>query len=78
MRTLQSLRREAAQGTNFRGHRMRWSLYHGEGRSLYNGTCTRCGGWVQCNTNPLPNGIDIGGSAVALTCPISLGHIGGT
>lgn len=31
-------------------------------------TCRTCGRWVQVNTLPGPNEIDIGGPAVALNC----------
>jgi hypothetical protein len=27
-----------------------------------------CGKWIQVESNPAPNGIDIGGPAVALNC----------
>lgn len=42
--------------------------HHGERTSIQQGTCKHCNGWVQLDTNPLPNGIDIGGDALALTC----------
>jgi hypothetical protein len=62
-----------------RGHTLEWTPpYHnpfgdGESRSLQTGTCTKagCDCWAQVNTNPLPNGIDIGGPAVAVECPHS-------
>lgn len=66
--SLDSLRRQAAQSTAFRGHRMTWQVIHGESRSLALGTCRRCEMQVTCNTRPEPNGIDIGGEAVALNC----------
>lgn len=68
MRTLKSLRREAAHTTNLRGHRMRWSIHHGERKSLAIGVCNRCEAMVTCSTKPAPNEIAIGGDAVALDC----------
>lgn len=32
-------------------------------------TCTVCGAWVQLDTAPTANGIDMGGPALALECP---------
>ncbi len=32
--------------------------------------CQTCGAYVQVDSNPPPNGIDIGGNAVALNCPV--------
>lgn len=68
MPNLDTLQRAAAQTTRFRGHRMRWSTYHGESRSLRIGVCRRCEMSVTCNARPAPNDIEIGGEAVALNC----------
>lgn len=35
---------------------------------LYNSKNHQCRQWVQIDTNPQPNGIDIGGPAVAVNC----------
>jgi len=68
---LSTLKRRAQMATAFRGHRMKWlPPWHGEGQSLQNGECVKCGAFVQLNTRPMPNQIDIGGNALALTCPI--------
>ena len=70
---IEKLRRDAARACRFRGHVMRWSVWHGEaGRNhpfgdCY-GACVRCGMLVSCDTKPMPNESDIGGEAVALTC----------
>jgi hypothetical protein len=39
-----------------------------DGRETWQTECRRCGAWVQVQPNPAPNGIDIGGSAVAVGC----------
>ena len=73
MASLGELRRAARDGAQKRGHRLQWgSPYHGESRSLQSATCANgeCGAWVQVNSKPEPNGIDIGGSAMALDCPV--------
>lgn len=60
----------ANQSCTSQGHVISWSPpYHGERTSLQNGICLVCKMEVHCNTKPLPNGIDIGGEAVALSCP---------
>lgn len=68
IRSYASLKRSAARSTAWRGHRMRWSIHHGEHRSIVVGVCIRCEMPVSCDTKPQPNGIDIGGEAVALNC----------
>lgn len=32
--------------------------------------CKTCKAWVQVDEKPAPNGIDIGGPAVAMHCPV--------
>jgi len=69
MSGLIELERQAVEACEFRGHTIgKWVVYHGESKSLANNECLICGAWVQCNTKPAPNDIDIGGPAVALTC----------
>lgn len=69
MKDLGTLRKEAEQAIQFRGHHIVWmSPWHGENRSTQEGICQRCNKTVFINTNPLPNDIDIGGEAVALCC----------
>lgn len=76
------LRREAISAATARGHRLarfdRWSETRGHAAcrnaSAPNpkGTYpqdTRCLQWVIIDTHPAPNGIDIGGPAVAVDCP---------
>ena len=69
-RSLISLKREATMAVQWRGHILkRWQT----GVSIYQGyaECRVCGMSVHVDTNPQPNGIDIGGEAVALTCRLS-------
>jgi hypothetical protein len=69
MSGLLKLRKEAEIACKFRGHKLgKWATYHRESRSLANNACKVCEDWVQCNSNPAPNDIDIGGPAVALNC----------
>lgn len=66
MKKIERLRIEALESCNFRGHRMNsFSRKYQHGRSS---ECRDCGMNVTIDDNPLPNGIDIGGEAVALHC----------
>ena len=70
MASLGTLKLKALESTQFRQHTIKWEPpYHGERNSLQTGYCIICSAWVQVNTLPLPNQIDIGGPAVALNCP---------
>lgn len=72
------LRAEALEACEFRGHKMgpfeddmRTHTYLGKViREAYTGTaeCIVCGAWVQVETHPWPNGIEVGGPAVAVSC----------
>lgn len=67
MATLKSLKKEALESAKFRGHKMGgWSDTPDLKSSQF--LCTICDAWVQVQTNPAPNSIDIGGSAVAIGC----------
>jgi len=63
------LKMEAHEAATWRGHSL--SLFKTEraGRQAY-ATCGNCPALVAVNTHPMPNGIDVGGAAVALTCPV--------
>ena len=66
---LDELRKEALISTKHRGHLMRWFRpYITNYRALQLGECDQCGAYVALDTKPLPNGIDIGGKAVAVNC----------
>lgn len=66
------LRREAEVSARWRGHTLAW-----RGIDLHRsiGTCTRdgCTASVNIDDHPAPNGIDIGGEAVALNHPVLTG-----
>lgn len=66
------LREESRKSCRLRNHEMR---PFGKPTITRDGTafraithCKRCGAYVQVDTHPQPNGIDIGGSAVAVDC----------
>lgn len=69
---LKILQAEAIEACEFRGHTMKpWSKPEPGGLtdSWRSSTeCSKCGKWVQVYVNPMPNGIDIGGPAVAVNC----------
>ena len=72
------LRAEALEACEMRGHKM--GPFEGDMRAhtclgkvireAYTGTavCVVCGAWVQVETHPWPNGIEVGGPAVAVSC----------
>ena len=69
MKHLGQLRKSAQESAEFRGHSIRWyAPHHGERASTQIGECRWCGLEAYICTNPMPNGIDIGGEAVALNC----------
>ena len=73
-----ALKAEALEACEYRGHVM--GLFEGEMRThtclgnvireAYTGTavCVKCSAWVQVETHPWPNGIEVGGPAVAVSC----------
>lgn len=66
MRKLEQLRISALESCRFRGHKMtRFASLHSWAKVS---DCKTCGMTVIVNSRPAPNGIDIGGEAVALTC----------
>lgn len=69
-RALSTLKREASAAARFRGHVIRWAPEHKgwAGGRAASGAC-RCGAVVQVEQIPAPNGIEVGGSAVASSCP---------
>lgn len=67
MRKIDRLKKEVKEAAKFRGHKMgkfRTWKYSKIAMSVCN-TCNRC---VVVDLKPLPNGIEIGGEAVALNC----------
>ena len=80
-KSIDTLRKEAQSSTTAKGHRMQWGpirpkterfgrngqvIYSKEKRQI--GVCGDCGKEVTLYTHPAPNGIGIGGEAVALGC----------
>jgi len=69
MTRIARLKRSALESCNWRGHRMeRFRVSSDNTRVIAYSHCRDCHREVSCDTNPLPNGIDIGGEAVALNC----------
>jgi len=63
---LESLKREAAQAAQFRGHKLgAWADYPDD---TAHADCEVCDRRVVVDASPPPNGIDIAGSAVAVSC----------
>lgn len=64
--TLASLRASVQQSSNFRGHQLIWDgkLYD----TVQYGYCVKCDAEVRIDTKPPPNGIDISGELIALSC----------
>ena len=71
------LRGEAIKSCENRGHEMKRFEFHpywtNDERVVASSVCLICDMMVEVDTSPPPNGIDIGGEAVALNC----GNIGG-
>jgi hypothetical protein len=70
MRTLTDLKSEAQKAAAWRGHHLA-AWYTDVSRGLATSHCatTGCQAWVRVENRPSPNGIEIGGSAVAVNCP---------
>ena len=63
------LKNEAMEACRYRGHWM--SAFKKLKPTLWRSKCLWCDMDVDVNTKPLPNEIEIGGEAVALTCTYS-------
>lgn len=68
MRKIERLRLEALKACRFRGHKMRRFRTSRWYPTMRYTTCTVCGMEVTIDSHPAPNGIEIGGEAVALDC----------
>ena len=69
MKSLDTLRNEAQEAAKRRGHWIKWlHPFFGERTSIQDGKCRVCGAPVQIDVSPLPNGIDMGGEALAMNC----------
>ena len=67
----QALRDDALDCCKWRGHTM-VPVLRKSTNEIYE--CKVCGAYMQILASPAPNQIDIGGPAVALTCPIKEGE----
>lgn len=66
------LKQQARQSAANAGHTM--GRFHTQktdsnGRIVAEALCKKCGAYVQIDTLPPPNGIDIGGDVFGKTCP---------
>lgn len=61
---------EAAEACTNRGHVMGWEehSFKDDNASKRWAVCLHCSASVEVRTKPMANGIDIGGSAVAVNC----------
>ena len=71
MTKLNTLRKSARDSATWHGHNLsRFSpakIYSAEKQQSF-ATCLECGAMAVVDTRPLPNSIDISGSAVAIGC----------
>ena len=64
---LSTLKKIAQSRTHWRGHRMIWDKPSCN-ETVQFARCRKCGAHVMLLTEPAPNGIDIGGEALAVNC----------
>lgn len=67
MRRLDRLIKEAREAAEWRGHKIPRFTHSNSMARAYTG-CLLCGKRVYADADPLPNGIEIGGNAVAVDC----------
>lgn len=69
MRRIDRLIREAREAATSRGHKLApFARYGSAAHRGASSKCVVCGAYVQVSDAPMPNEIDIGGTAVALEC----------
>jgi len=70
----------AREGAAWRGHDMTaWSTVTLQsGEQQFHAECRVCKAYMRVSPDPAPNGIDVGGTAVALNCPAPCQHEHGT
>jgi hypothetical protein len=70
MATLSALKRSAKASATVRGHKLgAWTTNEARGMAYAECLVAACHAWVQVETKPAANSIEVGGSAVALNCP---------
>ncbi len=69
MRKIERLKQETRQAAKFRGHTLgKFRNFDLNGSPAAYAECTVCGKWVQVETRPAPNSIEVGGPAIAVGC----------
>lgn len=68
MRRLDVLKHEARLATALRGHKIGNFRQLNDHPTMYNADCKQCNMGVMVDTKPPPNGCQIVGRAVAVTC----------
>lgn len=71
MKKIDVLEKSARESATWRGHKLnRFSpaKIHSNGKQQSFARCLECGALAAVDTQPLPNDIDISGTAVALNC----------
>jgi len=68
MTKMECLQAKALKATDFRGHDMGDFVNHPWRSDVSYAHCKKCDKQVVVDCSPPPNGIDIGGEAVALSC----------
>ncbi len=70
MRMLDKLKKEATESCDWRRHNLSaWTHFNCDRSASAECINKNCSASVCVHTEPMPNDIDIGGSAVAMTCP---------
>ena len=68
MPTLRTLKQDARETATWRGHSLsNFRAFDLDGPAAF-AECCNCKAWVQVETHPAPNSIDIGGPALGLNC----------
>ena len=70
MKIEQRLKLQALESCKFRGHDMKRFRQNSFYLNRHESSCKKCGMYVEINRQPMPNQIDIGGTAVALHCTV--------
>lgn len=65
---LRELRTKALDSCVIHGHDMSTFVEADSRGRIYRAECRKCSAYVDLNISPLPNEIDIGGTAVAVNC----------
>ena len=72
MAKLEMLKEKAERSAEIHGHLLGpWKpnlIFPTRTRAVELSICIYCGEWAEVDTSPLPNGIDVSGTAVAVEC----------